>query len=256
MPLIACASVRTPHAAVSRSQAGSGRGLAVAASASHTPAPSRESGRNSGLRASAGLANSGMCGSRPCGSGACGSGACGSGLCCSGLGASAGTAQPSGLNNVVPALHIGFVIRHQAVLRANSGAAPSCSIRGLTLYAAALEYARSEQYEVARRVFAKAVEECPGYLKPWVSWAQVRGLCEPLAESGRRRQLPAAKLCARVRAVVTVRKYLAPPKPPLPPPTPETLHLHHICPCRWRSGASQKATTAAGRRAARCCTAG
>lgn len=51
----------------------------------------------------------------------------------------------------------------------------ACSPRGQILYGAALEYARSERYEIARRVFAKTVSECPAFLKPWVSWAQVRG---------------------------------------------------------------------------------
>lgn len=39
----------------------------------------------------------------------------------------------------------------------------------------ALEYARSERYDVARRVFRKlCTSECPSFVKPWVSWAQVR----------------------------------------------------------------------------------
>lgn len=54
------------------------------------------------------------------------------------------------------------------------GPAPMCSMRGSMLYSCALELARAQQFEVARHVFAKAVAECPGFLKPWVSWAQVR----------------------------------------------------------------------------------
>lgn len=39
----------------------------------------------------------------------------------------------------------------------------------------ALEYARCERYDVARRVFRKlCMSECPSFVKPWVSWAQVR----------------------------------------------------------------------------------
>jgi hypothetical protein len=69
------------------------------------------------------------------------------------------------MNNAVPAQHT-FATR--------TGGS-SCSTRGRALYNAALEYARQEQYDIARRAFEKTVTECPGFVKPWVSWAQASG---------------------------------------------------------------------------------
>lgn len=46
--------------------------------------------------------------------------------------------------------------------------------RAAALYSAALDLARSEQFDRARRVFQAAVTADPCLLKAWVSWAQVR----------------------------------------------------------------------------------
>lgn len=69
--------------------------------------------------------------------------------------------------------------------------ASTCSLRSLVLYSAALEYARDERFDVARRVFAKLVEECPGFLKPWVSWAQMEKRCIPHGDERRWRRCAA-----------------------------------------------------------------
>lgn len=45
--------------------------------------------------------------------------------------------------------------------------------RAAALYSAALDLARSEQFDRARRVFQAAVTADPCLLKAWVSWAQV-----------------------------------------------------------------------------------
>lgn len=53
----------------------------------------------------------------------------------------------------------------------NSSLATAC-VRPPPLQA--LEYARTERYDIARRVFHKlCMSECPSFVKPWVSWAQV-----------------------------------------------------------------------------------
>lgn len=65
--------------------------------------------------------------------------------------------------------------------------------RAAALYSAALDLARSEQFDRARRVFQAAVTADPCLLKAWVSWAQV-GAATGQAPGGRC-QIPTAAAC-------------------------------------------------------------
>ncbi|KAL4431107.1 hypothetical protein ABPG75_006363 [Micractinium tetrahymenae] len=57
--------------------------------------------------------------------------------------------------------------------------------RAAALYSAALDLARSEQFDRARRVFQAAVTADPCLLKAWVSWAQMEKRSIPRGDDGR-----------------------------------------------------------------------
>lgn len=50
---------------------------------------------------------------------------------------------------------------------------PDCAPSAFTLYEAALELAREEQFSKARQAFELATTACPVWERPWISWAQV-----------------------------------------------------------------------------------
>ncbi|PRW58106.1 superoxide dismutase [Fe] [Chlorella sorokiniana] len=98
---------------------------------------------------------------------------------------SGGACKAARLSSGPPCLH-GFVCCKASAQGPSSACVQQCSTRALVLYSAALEYARSERYDVARRVFRKlCTSECPSFVKPWVSWAQMEKRCIPCGDERR-----------------------------------------------------------------------
>lgn len=98
---------------------------------------------------------------------------------------SSSSGKPSGLGVGVPTQHY-FATRQQPTVVGGTGnCGGSCTTRALVLYTKGLEYARNEQWDVARRVFEKTVQECPAFVKPWVSWAQMEKRCIPCGDDRR-----------------------------------------------------------------------
>lgn len=136
----------------------------------------------------------------------------------------------------------------------------------------ALEYARSERYDVARRVFKRlCMSECPSFVKPWVSWAQVRlqgrvglaavgaagGACHcgrvfcTMAEAANPCPTDANAAALGYTILAWPENIMLPCSHHLPAPLPPSS-LNN----RWRSGASRAATSGAGPRRAACCSRG
>ncbi|KAI3433431.1 hypothetical protein D9Q98_003246 [Chlorella vulgaris] len=115
---------------------------------------------------------------------------------------SAAGGSSSSLGAGVPAQHM-FATRQQRP-QLGGGAfncGGSCTTKALVLYSKGLEYARNEQWDVARRVFEKTVSECPEFVKPWISWAQMEKRCIACGDDRRwancRTVLQRALLCNR-----------------------------------------------------------